>query len=64
VKDLPPTEMDNQQIADFMHSCGFGFLMPSFVPKEYMTEQDLAELAWGVSGRTSSEAPTTEGSGR
>jgi hypothetical protein len=43
VKDLPPTEMDNQQIADFIRSYGFGFHMGGLVPEEYMTEEELCE---------------------
>jgi hypothetical protein len=40
-KALPPTKMDNQQIADFMRSRCVGFLMVGLVPKEYMTQEEL-----------------------
>jgi hypothetical protein len=34
VKYLPPTEMDDEQIAAFFRSHGFGFLMGDLVPQE------------------------------
>jgi hypothetical protein len=43
VKDLPPTEMDNQQIADFIRSRGFSIFLPGLVPKEYITQQEWCE---------------------
>jgi hypothetical protein len=44
VKNLPPAEMDNQQIVAFMYSRGLGLHLLGLVPEEDIDEDILEQI--------------------